>query len=99
MVAAWYAWHFEEDRGACKTEREWLELVKGECWKLYPDIGTDTGVRNGIIELVGEDLSAMWRSREGMTPRVTNGLPSDRDLLHVLWKELGIIVDGTGVEV
>ena len=94
MVAAWYAWHFEEDRGSCQTETEWLERVKGECWKLYPDIGEETGVRNAIIELIGEDLAAMWRSRESLTPRVTNGLPSDQDLLTGLWRELGITPNG-----
>ena len=100
MVSAWYAWHFEEDRGACKTESEWVEMVKNECWKLYPDIGTSTGVRNGIIELIGEDLNAMWRSRDGLAPRlISNGLPSDQDLLKGLWKELGIIADGKVAEV
>lgn len=99
MVSAWYAWHFEEDRGACKTEDEWLELVKNECWKLYPDIGIGTGLRNGIIELIGEDLSAMWRSRDGLAPRLSNGLPNDQDLLNGLWRELGIIADGKVAEV
>ena len=66
MVSAWYAWHFEEDRGSCKTEADWLKLVKNECWKLYPDIGVDSGVRNAIIELIGEDLENMWHSREGL---------------------------------
>ena len=92
MVTAWYAWHFEEDRGACKTESEWLKLVKGECWKLYPDIGEDTGVRNAIIELIGEDLTEMWQSRDGMVTRPSNnGLPSDQELLYSLWRELGVL--------
>ncbi len=99
MVTAWYQWHFSEDRAECKTEAEWLELVKSECWKLYPDIGTDSGVRNAIIELIGEDLAEMWRSREGMVPRLTNGLPSEEDLLHGLWRELGVITDGVVKEV
>ncbi len=95
MVTAWYQWHFAEDRATCKTEAEWLSLVKSECWKLYPDIGTDSGVRNAIIELIGEDLADMWRSREGMVHRLTNGLPSEEDLLHGLWRELGVITNGT----
>ena len=99
MVTAWYQWHFAEDRAACKTEAEWLELVKSECWKLYPDIGTDSGVRNAIIELIGEDLADMWRSREGMVRRNANGLPSEEDLLHGLWVELGVITNGVGTEV
>ena len=91
MVAAWYAWHFEEDRGACKTEMEWLKVVKSQCWKLYPDIGEDTGVRNAIIELIGEDLTDMWPSKDGMETRASNGLPSDQDLFHGLWRELGVV--------
>ena len=72
--------------------------MKSECWKLYPDIGENTGVRNAIIELIGDDLTAMWRSREGLAPRLTNGLPSEEDLLHGLWRELGIIADGVAAE-
>lgn len=94
MVTAWYQWHFAEDRASCTSEGEWLQLVKNECWKLYPDIGTHSGVRNAIIELIGEDLTDMWRSREGMVPRHTNGLPSEEDLLHGLWRELGVITNG-----
>ena len=91
MVAAWYDWHFEADRSACKTESEWLKLVNSECWKLYPDIGDDTGVRNAIIELIGEDLTNMWSSGEGMENRAFNGISSDQDLLHGLWRELGVV--------
>ena len=94
MVTAWYAWHFAENRGASSTQSEWLKSVTAECWKLYPDIGTDTGVRNAIIELIDEDLKAMRDSREELIPRVSNGLPSDQILLHGLWKELGVIADG-----
>ncbi|PKB78853.1 MAG: hypothetical protein BZY88_16360, partial [SAR202 cluster bacterium Io17-Chloro-G9] len=79
MVAAWHAWHFEEERGACKTESEWLELVNSDSWKLYPDIGGDAGVRNAIIELIGEDLTAMWSSGERMETHSSNGRPSDQD--------------------
>ena len=99
MVAAWYSWHFDENRGKCATEGEWLNLVKSECWKLYPDIGTDTGVRNAIIELIGQDLSGLWQSREGREGLVShlpnNGLPSDQELLQGLWRELGVIPNGT----
>ena len=99
MVAAWYAWHFAENRGSSNSEGEWLEHVKAECWKLYPDIGTDSGVRNAIIELIDEDLKVLWRAKEGLAPRVANGLPEDQALLHGLWRELGIIADGTVAEV
>ena len=91
MVGAWYAWHVEEDRGACKTEKVWLEQVKSQIWKLYPDIGDDTGVRNTIIELIGEDLTHMWPSRYGMETRASNGLPCDQDLLNSLWGELSVV--------
>ena len=103
MVSAWYAWHFAEDRGSSATEGEWLEHVKAECWKLYPDIGTETGVRNAIIELINDDLKALWSTKEWLAPRVAprvgNGLPEDQHLLHGLWRELGIIPDGTVAEV
>jgi hypothetical protein len=100
MVYAWYSWHFEEDRGSAGTQIEWLENVKNECWKLYPDIGVDTGVRNAIIELIDEDLRSLWKGREGLTPRVTNGngLPGDQQLLEELWRELGIITEPVGIE-
>jgi hypothetical protein len=94
MVIAWYSWHFAENRGACSTQGEWLKSVTAECWKLYPDIGVDTGVRKAIIELIDDDLRSMRESREALVPRVTNGLPSDQVLLHGLWKELGVITDG-----
>lgn len=91
MVGAWYAWHFEENRGASTTEAEWLKIVKADCWKLYPDIGVNTGVRNAIIELIDDDLKSLWRVHEWIsTARVPNGLPSDQKLLSGLWKELGI---------
>ena len=99
MVSAWYAWHFAENRGSSSSEMEWLEHVKAECWKLYPDIGTGSGVRNAIIELIDDDLKALWSAKEGLAPRVANGLPEDQDLLHGLWRELGIIADGTVAEV
>jgi hypothetical protein len=96
MVVAWYSWHFAEDRGACSTEGEWLKSVTAECWKLYPDIGNDTGVRKAIIELIDDDLKALRESREALVPRrkVSNGLPSDQVLLHGLWRELGVVFDG-----
>jgi len=94
MVHAWYAWHFEEDRGNYGSVEEWLKGVKNECWKLYPDIGEDTGVRNAIIELIDEDLTAMAQSREGLPSVNTNGLSSDQELLRGLWRELGVFKDG-----
>lgn len=95
MVYAWYSWHFEEERGAATTESEWMKSVKAECWKLYPDIGVDTGVRNAIVELIDQDLRALWRGREALPTRPSNGMPSDEDLLNELWKELGVITETT----
>ncbi len=91
MVAAWYAWHFEEGRGAYKTESEWLNQVNRDCWRLYPDIGSDTGVKNPIIELIGEDLTNMWLSEEGAESHSVNGHSSHQDLLYGLWRELGVV--------
>ena len=58
---------------------------------LYPDMGKDTGVKNAIVELVEEDLKSLFRSREPLPTRPSNQLPSDVELLHGLWKELGLI--------
>ena len=96
MVHAWYSWHFEEDRGSAATRGDWLKSVVAECWKLYPDIGIDTGVRNAIVELIDDDLKAMGKGGEGLPirPSSTNGLPGEQELLSGLWEELGIISDG-----
>ena len=96
MVHAWYAWHFEEDRGTASTRTDWLKSVVAECWKLYPDIGVDTGVRNAIVELIDDDLKAMGKGREGLPvrPSPTNGLPEEQELLNGLWEELGIMKNG-----
>ena len=51
----------------------------------------DTGVRNAIVELINEDLNILWSGREALPTRTANGMPSDRDLLNDLWKELGVI--------
>ena len=70
--------------------------MKAECWKLYPDIGLETGVRNAIVELIDDDLKEMGKGREGLPvrPNPTNGLPEEQELLNGLWEELGIMVDG-----
>ena len=90
MVYAWYSWHFEEERGAAETEQEWMNIVMADCWKLYPDIGKDTGVRNAIVELIDDDIRILTRGREQLPTRTANGLPSELDLLQGLWSELGI---------
>ena len=68
-----------------------MKIVLAECWKLYPDIGVDTGVRNAIVELINEDLNTLWGGREALPTRPANGMPSDQDLLNDLWKELGVV--------
>ena len=95
MLWAWYSWHFEEDRGQATTQEEWMKIVMADCWKLYPDIGVDTGVRNAIVELINEDLNILWSGREALPTRPANGMPSDQDLLNDLWKELGVIPQPT----
>jgi hypothetical protein len=102
MVHAWYSWHFEEDRGSASTRAEWLKNVMSECWKLYPDIGVETGVRNAIVELIDDDLKTMGKGREGLPMRpspTNNGLPGEQELLNGLWEELGIITDGKAARV
>jgi hypothetical protein len=96
MVQAWYSWHFEEDRGSASSRAEWLKSVQAECWKLYPDIGIETGVRNAIVELIDDDLKALGKGREGLPirPSPADGLPEEQELLSSLWEELGIITNG-----
>ena len=84
MVRAWYIWHFQEHRGVFGSEAEWLENVRAECWKLYPDIGKDTGLRNAIIEIIGDDLKALEREHEDPTGFSSNGHFKDRKLIEKL---------------
>ena len=91
MVYAWYSWHFEEERGAAETEKDWMNIVMSDCWKLYPDIGKDTGVRNAIVELIDDDIRILTRGREQLPTRPANSMPADLDLLKGLWNELGIV--------
>jgi len=88
MVNAWYAWHFEDIRtGASNGARNgdssgWLASVSKESWKLYPDIGEETGVRRAIIELIDDDLKKLWDGREDIATRLTNGQLGEGDLLN-----------------
>ena len=83
MVNAWYAWHFEDVRGGINGDTSgWLASVSKESWKLYPDIGEDTGVRRAIIELIDDDLKKLWDGREDIATRLTNGQFTDGDLLN-----------------
>ena len=83
MVNAWYAWHFEDVRGGNNGDASgWLNAVSKESWKLYPDIGEETGVRRAIIELIDDDLKKLWDGREDIATRLTNGQFTDGDLLN-----------------
>ena len=85
MVNAWYAWHFEDVRGIGGSNGDssgWLASVNKESWKLYPDIGEETGVRRAIIELIDDDLKNLWEGREDIATRLTNGQFNDGDLLN-----------------
>ena len=79
MVNAWYAWHFDDSRGANGQNSDWMETLKKESWKLYPDIGQDTGVRNAIVELIDDDLKGIWNGREDIATRLANAQLSDED--------------------
>ena len=83
MVNAWYAWHFEDVRSGSNGDSSgWLTSVNKESWKLYPDIGEETGVRRAIIELIDDDLKKLWEGREDIATRLTNGQFADGDLLN-----------------
>ena len=68
-----------------------MNIVMADCWKLYPDIGKDTGVRNAIVELIDDDIRILTRGREQLPTRPANNMPTDLDLLKGLWNELGIV--------
>lgn len=79
MVNAWYAWHFEERRGENNDRSQWMEAVQKESWKLYPDIGDETGVRAAIVELIDEDIRKVWNSRDDIASRLAYGQFDDSD--------------------
>ena len=68
-----------------------MDIGMADCWKLYPDIGKDTGVRNAIVELIDDDIRILSRGREQLPTRAANGLPSELELLQRLWTKLGIV--------
>ncbi|PKB83332.1 MAG: hypothetical protein BZY88_02490 [SAR202 cluster bacterium Io17-Chloro-G9] len=93
MIRAWYDWHFDQDRGHYDTEREWLENVKSELWKLYPDMGVSKGVTKGIMELIDSDLRAMYAGRD-LIGTGSNGDLADQHLIGELLRELGVSSGG-----
>ena len=72
--------------------------MRNECWKLYPDIGTDTGLRNAIIELIDDDLKALGREHEDPTGHTPNGQVKDRKLIGKLLQDFGLATEQTAAE-
>ena len=71
MVDAWYSWHFGE-RGA--------EAVWKDSWKLYPDIGRNSGVRPAVIELIDDDLRQIRNTSGDLALRLAYGKSEDSDV-------------------
>ncbi len=84
MVNAWYSWHFEERRGENGNRNARIDAVRKESWKLYPDIGQDSGVRPAVIELIDDDLRQVWNTGGDVALRLAYGHleESDADLIH-----------------
>lgn len=84
MVNAWYSWHFEERRGENGNRNARMEAVRKESWKLYPDIGQNSGVRPSVIELIDDDLRQVWNTSGDVALRLAYGHleESDEELVH-----------------
>lgn len=68
MLNAWYSWHFDERRA---------EDVRKESWKLYPDIGKNSGVRPAVIELIDDDLRQVWSTSGDVALRLAYGISEE----------------------
>lgn len=79
MVSAWYTWHFEERRGEIGGRDARGEAVRKDSWKLYPDIGQNSGVRSAVIELIDDDLKQVWNTPGDVALRLAYGKPDDSD--------------------
>ncbi len=79
MVNAWYSWHFEERRGEIDSRNARAEAVRKDSWKLYPDIGQDSGVRPAVIELIDDDLRQVWNTPGDVALRLSYGHVQDSD--------------------
>ena len=73
MVNAWYSWHFEERRGENGNRSARMEAIRKESWKLYPDIGQNSGVRPAVIELIDDDLRQVWNTSGDVALRLAYG--------------------------
>ena len=73
MVNAWYSWHFEERRGENGNRSARMDAIRKESWKLYPDIGQNSGVRPAVIELIDDDLRQVWNTSGDVALRLAYG--------------------------
>ena len=80
LVNAWYSWHFEERRGEIGGRDARGEAVRKDSWKLYPDIGENSGVRPAVIELIDDDLRQVWNTPGDVALRLAHGRPDDSDI-------------------
>ena len=77
MVNAWYSWHFEERRGEIGGRNARGNVVRSDSWKLYPDIGQNSGVRPAVIELIDDDLRQAWNTTGDVALRLAFGKSED----------------------
>lgn len=85
MVNAWYSWHFDERRGENGSPNTRVDAVRKDSWKLYPDIGQNSGVRPAVIELIDDDLRQVWDTPGDMALRLAYGQEdSDTEVLHIV---------------
>ena len=79
MVNAWYSWHFEENWGEDGNVNARVDAVRKNSWKLYPDIGQNSGVRPAVIELIDDDLRQVWDTPGDVALRLAYGHLEDSD--------------------
>ncbi len=79
MVNAWYTWHFEERRGEIGGRDARSDAVRKDYWKLYPDIGQNSGVRSAVIELIDDDLQQVWDTPGDVALRLAHGQLEEAD--------------------
>ena len=91
MISAWYAWHFDQDRGSYANDGEWLENVRTELWKLYPDLSVTKGVAKAIMELIDADLRAMRAVRENEGTMGINVDSRGQNMINILLRDMGAI--------
>ena len=80
MVNAWYSWHFEESWSDDSSLNARVDAVRKNSWKLYPDIGQNSGVRPAVIELIDDDLRHVWDTPGDVALRLAYGRLEDSDV-------------------